>query len=72
MSDCLFCKIVAGVIPCDKLHEDDYFIAFRDISPQAPVHSKDPQCLPPRRSVRCPRGSSTSVVWGPADRRQGQ
>ncbi len=38
MSDCLFCKIVAGVIPCDKLHEDDYFIAFRDISPQAPVH----------------------------------
>ena len=38
MSDCLFCKIVAGLIPCDKVFDDDEFLAFRDISPQAPVH----------------------------------
>ncbi len=37
-SDCLFCKIVEGQIPADKVHEDDDVIAFRDINPQAPVH----------------------------------
>lgn len=36
--DCLFCKIVAGQIPAGKLYEDDAIVAFRDISPQAPVH----------------------------------
>jgi len=38
MSDCLFCKIVAGEIPSDKVFEDDDVVAFRDIQPQAPVH----------------------------------
>ena len=38
MSDCLFCKIIAGEIPVDKLYEDDDVIAFWDISPQAPKH----------------------------------
>ncbi|MDH3347244.1 MAG: histidine triad nucleotide-binding protein [Desulfobulbaceae bacterium] len=39
MSDnCLFCKIVRGEIPADKLYEDDEVLAFRDISPQAPLH----------------------------------
>lgn len=38
MDDCIFCKIVAGEIPADKLYEDDDVIAFADISPQAPVH----------------------------------
>ena len=36
--DCLFCKIVEGSIPSDKLFEDDNFIAFRDINPQSRVH----------------------------------
>ena len=36
--DCLFCKIIAGQIPCDKVYEDDKVLAFRDINPQAPVH----------------------------------
>ena len=39
MSDCLFCKIVAGEIPADKIFEDDEFVAFNDIRPQAPVHA---------------------------------
>lgn len=38
MADCLFCKIIAGEIPSQKLYEDDDFYAFRDVAPQAPVH----------------------------------
>ena len=36
--DCLFCKIIAGEIPCSKVYEDDKVFAFRDINLQAPVH----------------------------------
>jgi histidine triad (HIT) family protein len=36
--DCIFCKIVAGQIPCRKVHEDDEVLAFHDIAPLAPVH----------------------------------
>ncbi len=38
MTDCLFCKIVAGDIPANKVYEDDQFLAFWDIAPKAPVH----------------------------------
>ena len=38
MSDCLFCKIVAGDIPSAKVYEDEFCYAFRDINPQAPTH----------------------------------
>lgn len=38
MSDCLFCKIVNGDIPSDKVYEDDDVLGFNDISPQAPHH----------------------------------
>ena len=38
MSDCLFCKIVAGEIPSIKVYEDETVLAFRDIAPQAPTH----------------------------------
>ncbi|MGP5362926.1 histidine triad nucleotide-binding protein [Brachybacterium tyrofermentans] len=36
--DCVFCRIVAGEIPAERVHEDDQVIAFRDQAPQAPVH----------------------------------
>lgn len=36
--DCVFCKIVAGEIPSERVHEDDQVIAFKDLHPQAPVH----------------------------------
>jgi histidine triad (HIT) family protein len=36
--DCLFCKIVAGQLPCDRVYEDDEVLAFKDIHPQAPFH----------------------------------
>ena len=38
MSDCLFCKIIAGDIPSDKLYEDENYFVFNDINPQAPNH----------------------------------
>ena len=38
MSDCLFCKIAAGIIPSTKVYEDETILAFRDIAPQAPTH----------------------------------
>jgi histidine triad (HIT) family protein len=38
MSDCLFCKIIAGEIPCDKVYEDGDVFAFKDIHPKAPTH----------------------------------
>ncbi len=38
MADCIFCKIIAGEIPSDRIYEDEKVIAFRDIHPQAPVH----------------------------------
>lgn len=38
MCDCLFCKIIAGEIPSQKVYEDENVFAFRDINPQAPVH----------------------------------
>ena len=36
--NCLFCKIVRGEIPAEKLYEDADVVAFRDIAPQAPLH----------------------------------
>ena len=38
VADCLFCKIVAGTIPADRVHDDDLVVAFRDIAPRAPTH----------------------------------
>lgn len=39
MSDCLFCRIVAGEIPADVVHQTDTVLAFRDIQPRARVHT---------------------------------
>ena len=38
MSDCIFCKIVAGDIPAKKAYEDEDILVFHDINAQAPVH----------------------------------
>jgi len=39
MSSCLFCKIIAGEIPAEKVYEDDHVIAFLDINPINPGHT---------------------------------
>ena len=38
MSSCIFCDIASGDAPAQVVHRDDRFVAFRDISPKAPVH----------------------------------
>ncbi len=38
MEECLFCKIIRGEIPSDKVYEDELCYAFKDINPKAPVH----------------------------------
>lgn len=38
MEDCLFCKIIKGEIPCNKVYEDDDVLAFYDINPVASIH----------------------------------
>ena len=39
MLDCLFCKIIAGDIPSNKIYEDEDTYAFHDINPQASIHA---------------------------------
>lgn len=38
MTDCLFCRIVAGEVPSERVHETARTLAFRDVGPQAPTH----------------------------------
>lgn len=39
MSDCIFCKLVEGKIPSNKIFEDEHVIGFKDLHPQAAVHN---------------------------------
>ena len=45
---CLFCRLIAGDIPADKVHDDDLVVAINDVNPVAPVH----QLLMPRQHIR--------------------
>lgn len=47
MNDCLFCRIIAGQLPSDRVLETQDLVAFRDIDPKAPVHV----LVVPRRHV---------------------
>jgi histidine triad (HIT) family protein len=47
MSDCLFCKIIAGNVPAGIVYQDDAVVAFKDINPQAPLHV----LIVPRRHI---------------------
>jgi histidine triad (HIT) family protein len=38
MDNCIFCRILSGEIPSNRVYEDEHVVAFRDIQPQAPVH----------------------------------
>ena len=57
--DCLFCRIVAGELPSERLHEDEDVIAFRDINPRAPTHI----LVIPRRHI--PDAHSLTDADGP-------
>ncbi|MDR2732498.1 MAG: histidine triad nucleotide-binding protein [Fibromonadaceae bacterium] len=62
MEDCLFCKIANHEIPAEILYEDDRIMAFRDISPQAPVHF----LLVPKKHIEnlMEAGESDEVLLG--------
>ena len=38
MTDCLFCRLIAGETPANIVHQNDHVVAFKDITPQAPTH----------------------------------
>lgn len=38
MGACIFCRIINGEVPCQKVFESEWLVAFRDIQPKAPVH----------------------------------
>jgi histidine triad (HIT) family protein len=57
--DCLFCRIAAGTIPSDIVHQDDLIVAFRDIAPRAPTHI----LLIPRRHI--PSAAELTEADGP-------
>ena len=38
MGECIFCEIIKGEIPCEKIYEDERILSFRDLNPEAPVH----------------------------------
>ncbi len=50
MENCLFCKIISGELPCEKVIETSHYIAFKDIQPKAPVHV----LIVPKRHVTRP------------------
>jgi len=56
MTDCLFCKIVAGEIPAQIVKRSDEVLAFRDIDPRAPTHVLviPTRHLPAVRSAKTP------------------
>lgn len=49
MDNCLFCKIINGEIPSNKVYEDDEILAFKDINPIAPVHI----LVIPKKHISC-------------------
>lgn len=49
MENCLFCKIIKGEIPSNKVYEDDEILAFKDIEPMAPVHI----LVIPKKHIAC-------------------
>ena len=59
--DCLFCKIIDGEIPSNKVYEDDMMLAFRDINPQAPEHI----VIVPKRSEERRVGKECRSRWSP-------
>ncbi len=47
MTDCLFCRLIAGEVPATKIYEDDQLVVINDIRPEAPLHA----LVIPRRHV---------------------
>ena len=65
MADCLFCRMVEGEVPVDKLYEDDLVMAVLDIHPRAPVHFMvvPKEHIPTVREVRGEHGPLLSRIF---------
>ena|SRR5215813_9368390 len=61
MSDCIFCKIVAGQLPSKKVLETERLLAFEDIAPKAPVHLL---LIPKKHLVNLHDGSAEPDLLG--------
>ena len=61
MSDCVFCKIVAGELPSKKVFETDRLLAFEDINPKAPTHIL---LVPKKHKVNLVDGSADPALLG--------
>ncbi len=55
---CIFCRLVAGEIPSNKILENDKFIAFHDLSPKAPIHI----LVIPKEHVDCFQDASSEIM----------
>lgn len=62
--DCLFCKIIAGDIPSNKVYEDEHVFAFRDIAPQAPTHVLIVPKKHMKNILECDAESAGAIVEG--------
>ena len=62
IDDCIFCKIIKGEIPSEKVYEDEYVLAFRDINPAAPIHIL---IIPKKHidSLACLEEDDKEYVW---------
>ena len=60
--DCLFCKIINGDIPSEKVYEDEYVLGFKDINPAAPIHIL---VIPKKHidSLACLNEEDKEYVW---------
>jgi histidine triad (HIT) family protein len=58
MTDCLFCKIIAGEIPSKRVFEDEHVFAFHDIDPKAPTHV----LIVPKKHIRGLKEASAEDV----------
>lgn len=63
MDNCLFCKIIKGEIPSEKVYEDDKVLAFKDINPAAPIHIL---VIPKKHidSLVCVSDEDKEYIWG--------
>jgi histidine triad (HIT) family protein len=69
VSDCLFCKIVAGKIPAKVVYEDEDILAFNDINPLRPVHVL---VIPKKHITSLATASAEDTAGAWQDSRQGQ
>lgn len=60
--DCIFCDIIDGKLPCEKVYEDDYVLAFRSISPIMPGHTLVIPKIHVRNILDCDAGTLGYVM----------